>query len=246
MPPDKPRQAPVFERIMPRRAFEEICHRIRVKLASGALRPGDKLPPERELALQFGVSRHALREALRSLENAGVVMLERGPRGGAFICTGDTGSLTQAMRDMVSLGTLTLPELTEARVYLLDGVVRLACERADAENLAAIDANVERTAAAVKALDYDRWLESVLEFYLLLASATKNQVMRVLVESMSAIVEHLMINMRYPPELLLESRRRFARHLRARDSDAAAEEMKAHLTRMRDHGQRQGDGTVAR
>ena len=62
-----PRLAPVFEPIHTRRAFEEICDRIRAQIAAGTLRPGDKLPAERELALQLGVGRNALREALRSL-----------------------------------------------------------------------------------------------------------------------------------------------------------------------------------
>src|SRR6476619_4824745 len=73
-----PRAAPTFEPIRTRRAFEEICDRIRAQIAAGKLRPGDKLPPERELALQLGVGRNALREALRSLEIAGIVRLQKG------------------------------------------------------------------------------------------------------------------------------------------------------------------------
>src|SRR5689334_11124463 len=132
--PQKPepaeRPAPTFEPIHTRRAFEEICHRIRAQIAAGTLRPGDKLPPERDLALQLGVGRNALREALRSLEIAGVVRLQKGVKGGAFIQSGDARRMNDVVRDMLSLGSISVAELAEARVHTQDLVVRLACERA--------------------------------------------------------------------------------------------------------------------
>ena len=72
--------APTFKPIHTRRTFEEICERIREQLALGVLKPGDKLPAERELAQQLCVSRNVLREALRSLEMAGVLKLPKGCR----------------------------------------------------------------------------------------------------------------------------------------------------------------------
>ena len=120
----------VFTPIHTRRAFEEICQRIREQLAAGALKPGDKLPAERELAQQLGVGRNALREALRSLEIAGIVRLQKGVKGGAFIHEGDPGRMDQVVQDMLSLGSISIDELTEARVHIQDLVVRLVCARA--------------------------------------------------------------------------------------------------------------------
>src|SRR5580692_5686040 len=117
----------MFRPIRTRRAFEEICERIREQLALGVLKPGDKLPAERELAQQLGVSRNVLREALRSLEMAGIVKLQKGVKGGAFIREGDTGRMNEVMRDMLSLGTISVSELSEARINVIDLVVRLAC-----------------------------------------------------------------------------------------------------------------------
>ena len=73
---------PPFGPVRTRRVFEDICDQIRGQVLGGILRPGDKLPAERELAEQFGVSRTAVREALRSLEIAGVVKLQKGVKGG--------------------------------------------------------------------------------------------------------------------------------------------------------------------
>ncbi|HEY9280152.1 MAG TPA: winged helix-turn-helix domain-containing protein, partial [Eoetvoesiella sp.] len=81
---DRPERRPSFSPIRPQRAFEEVCEQIRREVAAGTLRPGDRLPPERELAEQLGVSRTAIREALRSLENAGLVQCQQGMGGGAF------------------------------------------------------------------------------------------------------------------------------------------------------------------
>src|SRR5271168_3040058 len=68
-----------------RRAFEVVYDKVRRELAEGVLKVGDKLPAERELAESLGFSRAAVREALRALEATGLVQLQKGVKGGAFI-----------------------------------------------------------------------------------------------------------------------------------------------------------------
>ncbi|WP_426442565.1 FadR/GntR family transcriptional regulator [Bradyrhizobium genosp. P] len=82
---------------LPSRAFDTICQKVRDLLADGSLKPGDKLPAERQLAEQFGVGRSALREALRTLEAAGILTLKKGAHGGAFIRQGDPSRVTQVI-----------------------------------------------------------------------------------------------------------------------------------------------------
>ncbi len=96
----KDRSQPQFAPIRTKRVFEEICEQVRREMAAGSLRPGDKLPPERELAQKLGVSRAAVREALRSLEIAGVVGLHKGAHGGAFILKGDPDIVTRSIREL--------------------------------------------------------------------------------------------------------------------------------------------------
>src|SRR6476659_5807604 len=112
-----------FRPIHTRRAFEEICERIREQLALGVLKPGDKLPRERDLAEQLGVSRNVLREALRSLEMAGLLPLQKGVKGGAFVQDGDMSRMNDVVRDMLSLGAISVGELSEGRIQILDLVV---------------------------------------------------------------------------------------------------------------------------
>jgi len=140
----KDRSQPRFAPIRTKRVFEEICEQVRREMAAGSLRPGDKLPPERELALKLGVSRAAVREALRSLEIAGVVGLHKGARGGAFILKGDPDLVTRSIRDMFHLGRISLDNLTEARTLVMQVAMQLACERIRPTTVAALEKNVDR------------------------------------------------------------------------------------------------------
>src|SRR5260370_40909023 len=92
-----------FTRVHTTRVFEEIALQIRVQLATGRLRPGDRLPSERDLAQQLGVGRNSEREALRALEVSGIRQLHKGGAGGAFIAQPTGGAVINAMRDMYQL-----------------------------------------------------------------------------------------------------------------------------------------------
>ena len=158
----------MFEPIQSRRAFEEICASVRDRLATGLLKPGDKLPAERLLAEQLGVGRNALREALRSLEMAGVVELRTGVKGGAFIREGDPAGMTQVIEDLLYLGAFSMASLTEARVLLMDTVVRLACERGTREQFDALRRNIDWTEDLTRTARLVDRVECSVEFYRLL------------------------------------------------------------------------------
>ena len=228
-----PREPLAFTPVHTRRAFEEICAGIRAQLESGALRPGDKLPAERELAQQLGVGRNALREALRSLEIAGIVRLHKGVKGGAFIREGDSGRMNQVVQDMLSLGSISVDELTEARLHFQDLVVRLACERATTADFDALEANIGRTEQMTIAGRFLDRVECSREFYMLLAAATRNHVLSMMVHSLTEILMRF-VNARVaaggrPQPRLVDKRRQFLAALRARDAAAACRLMHAHL-----------------
>jgi GntR family transcriptional regulator, transcriptional repressor for pyruvate dehydrogenase complex len=222
-----------FQPIHVRRTFEEICERIREQLALGVLKPGDKLPRERDLAEQLGVSRSVLKEALRSLEMAGLLRLQKGVKGGAFIQEGDMGRMNDVVRDMLSLGAISVRELSEGRIQILDLIVRLACERAQAADFQALEANIERADLATRE---GRWLDRVecsREFYKLLAAATGNKVMAMIMESVTEIhmrfVYAKVASSGVSMPQLVEKRRQFLSALRARDVSSATRLMCVHL-----------------
>ena len=229
----KASSAVAFTPIHTRRAFEEICQRIRDQLNAGLLKPGDKLPAERDLAAQLGVGRNALREALRSLEIAGIVRLQKGVKGGAFIRKGNSGQMNQVMQDMLSLGTITVEELTETRLHIQDLVVRLAAARATRADFDALAANIEQTEAMTRERRYLDRVECSREFYRLLVAATHNQVLAMMVHSLTEILMHF-VTLRVAAggklqPRLTEKRREFVAALRARDAERACALMHSHL-----------------
>jgi GntR family transcriptional regulator, transcriptional repressor for pyruvate dehydrogenase complex len=225
--------APSFRPIHTRRAFEEICERIREQLALGVLKPGDKLPPERDLAQQLGVSRNVLREALRSLEMAGVLRLQKGVKGGAFIREGDTSRMNVVMRDMLSLGTISVRELSEARINVLDLVVRLACTNARPADFEALEANIERTELATREGRLLDRVECSREFYRLLAASTGNKVIAMIMDSVTEIhmrfVYAKVVSSGVAMPRLAERRRQLLSALRARNVSTATRLMRTHL-----------------
>jgi GntR family transcriptional repressor for pyruvate dehydrogenase complex len=225
--------SPNFRPIHTRRAFEEICERIREQLALGVLKPGDKLPAERDLAQQLGVSRNVLREALRSLEMAGVLRLQKGVKGGAFIREGDTSRMNVVMRDMLSLGTISVRELSEARIDVLDLVVRLACTHARQQDFDALERNIERTEIATREGRLLDRVECSREFYKLLAASTGNKVIAMITDSVTEIhmrfVYAKVVSSGVAMPRLAEKRRQFLVALRARNVSSATRLMRSHL-----------------
>jgi DNA-binding FadR family transcriptional regulator len=218
----------------PARAFEEIAQQIRDRLTSGDLKAGDKLPPEREMAEQFGVGRNAIREALRTLEIAGVLRLEKGRSGGAYIRPANASRMTLAMQDLMDYGSIELDELTETRILILELLTRLACDRGRDEDFDASEHNVDEPEAVPRAGQLDRRAELAAEFYTLIAKATHNRVLVLMVTSLSQILPRLIQERvkqegRAPTAALVTQRRRFLRHLRLRDPQNAFAELRAQM-----------------
>jgi GntR family transcriptional repressor for pyruvate dehydrogenase complex len=215
------------------RAFEEIATLIRAELAAGHLGVGTRLPSERALAEQFGVSRNTLREALRSLEHAGLVQLHKGAQGGAFISQRSDQAIATGLQDLFSVGAIQPAQLTEARIWLEAVVVREACRRATAQDIAALRRNVEETAVAMAADDFPRRAQKNIEFHRILARMAGNPIMEVLVNAVLDVLREFIRTIgAYPNHHVLPSRRRFIAHLERGDADAAAAEMEASLKRL--------------
>lgn len=215
------------------RAFEEIAAQIRAELFAGRLGVGSRLPSERALAEQFGVSRNTLREALRSLEHAGLVQLRKGATGGAFISQRSGQAIATGLQDLFSTGAIAPAQLTEARIWLEAVVVREACRRVTGQDIAALRRNVAEAAAAAAAGDFPLRSEKNIEFHRILARMTGNPIMVVMVNGVLDVLRQFIRTIgEYPNPQVLPSRKRFIAHLEAGDADAAMAEMEASLKRL--------------
>lgn len=223
-----------FGPIKRRRLSDQVSAEIQDRIASGDLKSGDKLPPERELAETFGVSRGAVREALRSLERSGLVALQAGAQGGAFIGAGNPDLLGDSFRNLYRLGSVSLDALTEARLWLASTVVRVACERATAADLAALTANVDEAERLLQAGRFDDKIDVHIEFHNILARATGNAVMAMLMGALMEVMRdfaHAAGGERN--DLTIRARRRLLAALRRRDAEAAVAAMAEHLESLR-------------
>lgn len=222
-----------FAAITPARAVDEIASQVRGMIADGRLKPGDRFPSERELALRLQVSRNTLREALRTLEHAGLIEMRKGASGGAFVRTGNAGAIVTGLSDLYHLGAITPQDLTEARIWLTELVVRVACERATEEDFAELEANVEAASLANDAGRFDDRQKLNRAFHVILARSTRNPIVAITMESVMAVFGQF-IEKIGPSEnpYTLPSRKRFMKHLRSRDVEAATAEMSKYLRRL--------------
>ena len=226
---------PAFAAVAPARAADEIARQIRELVASGQIKPGDRLPSERDLAQRLHVSRNTLREALLALEHAGMIEMRKGAAGGAFVLPGDSGAIVTGLKDLYHLGAITPQQLTDARIWLSDVVVRVACQRATEEDFEQFEANVAASAQAQRAGDFGTRQRLNREFHVLLARATRNPIMASMMEALMEVMGEF-IGRIGPSDnpFVLPSRRRLLRHLRARDEKAAVAEIVTSLTRLQD------------
>ena len=217
----------------PGRAFEEVVGRVRDMLSGGELKPGERLPSEREFSRQLNISRSALREALRTLEIAGVVELRKGRSGGAFITRGNPNVVSDSMADLLRLGNVSWHDLTEARIWIEAVIVRVACERATAKDIRALEDNIDNAMALFEKGQLMAKTEVLIEFHNLLARATRNPVLVMVTRTLTDMM--LYFARRLGSETTREvfrSRRRFMSAFAARDADAAVAEMERNLKKV--------------
>lgn len=203
---------------------------IREQLSKGALIPGDKLPSERELAEQFQLSRNTVREALRSLEMAGILEFRKGMHGGAFVRDGHGGAVVAGFSDMFRLGMFKPEHLKDARLLVSVAVTRAACHRATTEDMEALRVNVEAGEEAIARHDTAERVRLGLDFHRLLAAASSNPIMVILMDALMTIQSQLIELLGPSPDsMIMPSRRRIYDLIVARDEEGAAIEMERNI-----------------
>ncbi len=154
------------------RVSTEIADQIQTAISEGKIKPGEKLPSEREMARQLQVSRVSVREAYRSLAESGLIVVKRGAEGGAFITDLDHQPVTRSLSLLLRLGRTSLQELTEARVLLEPLIARVAAHRADPAGIERLEDLVRKQEAAIAGEGDLRRYD--LQFHRLVAACTQN------------------------------------------------------------------------
>ncbi len=162
-------------------AAELVVRHVRELIEGGDLKPGDRLPAERELALQVGVSRPSVRAGLRALAAMGVVQSRHG--AGTFIRGGPPTLGSEPLSFLAALHGFTRDEMFEARRVLEVGVAGLAAERATGDQLASISEEITGMYASMD--DPQAFLRHDIRFHRAVATAAANPILASLVEMVS-------------------------------------------------------------
>lgn len=214
-----------MERVATPATYELVSEQIRRAIHIGTYLPGDKLPAERQLAEQMGVSRTTVREALRVLEGEGYVESHRGATGGIVVL--DQSASEERLRPVVSARLAEFEELFDFRAAVEGGAARLAAVRRTEDDLGrlqkALDAMEEGGQTA-------RFRAADSAFHLGIAAAARNRFMRQAIEDARARmwipIDHYVDKVfrtanRHHEEIL--------QAIRERDPDAAQRAVVAHL-----------------
>jgi GntR family transcriptional regulator, transcriptional repressor for pyruvate dehydrogenase complex len=227
----------VYKVVRTSRLYEQIVQQIEESVLNGSLKPGDQLPAERELAQRLGVSRTAVREAVKALREKGLVEAYSGR--GTFITDGTTHAARQSFDLMVKIGQQEgSTHLAELRLILEPGIAALAAERVEEEHLTAM-----REAVAVmdrSQKNPEAYIEADLDFHLALAEAVANPLILSLIDSIVGLLREQRIkifNVEGGPQRGQIHHKRILAAIERRDPTMAREAMGVHLEQVRDDSQ---------
>jgi len=227
----------VYKLVRTSRLYEQIVQQIEESIVKGDLKPGDQLPAERELAQRFGVSRTAVREAVKALREKGLVEAYSGR--GTFITDGTTQAVRQSLDLMVKIGQ---PEgsthLAEVRAILEPEIAALAAVRIQEAELVTMR---EAVATMDKAgQDPEAYIEADLDFHLALAEGAANPLILSLLDSIVGLLREQRLRIfkvSGGPERGQIHHKRILDAVEHHDAMKAHEAMRAHLYQVRDDSQ---------
>jgi GntR family transcriptional repressor for pyruvate dehydrogenase complex len=189
MPSEKhiPEPSALFNTVQRRTTLaDRVTRQMEQLIIEGRLRPGDRLPPERELARQFGVSRTVVREAMRAL--IAKSLLEVRPGSGTVVCSPTAEAVAQSMALFLRAGQAELDyeKILEIRRLLEVEIAGLAAERHTSEDVEEME-QVLREAAEIHG-DRDSFAQYDVDFHATLARATHNELFSLVLDSMLDIM----------------------------------------------------------
>jgi GntR family transcriptional repressor for pyruvate dehydrogenase complex len=225
---------PVYKAVRTSRLYEQIVQQIEESILKGALKPGDQLPAERELAQNFGVSRTAVREAVKALREKGLVEAYSGR--GTFITNGTSQAIRQSLDLMSRIGQQEgLAHLAELRQILEPEIAALAAARIEEQLLASMREAVTTMDQSLH--DPDAYIEADLDFHLALAEAAANPLVLSLLDSIVGLLREQRIRIFRVdggPERGQFHHKRILAATEAHDCERARAAMREHLGQVRE------------
>lgn len=211
-----------------RKLHEHVAETIRNLMLEGKLNPGDALPPERDLARQFDVSRVTIREAVRTLQLWGLIETRHG--GGNYVSVPSIERMVEPLSAVIQSNPALQTELLDARGVFEPAICRLAAERCTPDDLETLQTILARQAERVARGELA--VEEDCDFHLALARASRNRVVVQVIQMINdLLLESRLRSLRTPdrPRRSLEGHQHILAALRLNDADAACQAMQHHI-----------------
>ncbi len=180
----------MFDSVKSDKVSQHIIDQIRNAIFEGRLRPGDKLPSERELVEKFKVSKATLREALRSLEVLGFLEIRKGVSGGPFVTEVDMTKARDSFTNFLLFKNLSLKDLSEVRLLLEPYIAEKATLAITQEDLSRLEKLIKESEHAIKNNISFESRKGEIEFHRIIASITGNPILMFILD----FVENLLID----------------------------------------------------
>ncbi len=176
-----------FQPVKSGKVSERIVRQIKDTILTGKMKPGDRLPPERELVGWFQVSRISIREALKSLETSGLLTIK--PGSGVFVAQVNSKPMSDSLSSILRIQKASVNELTEARIIFEPSIARLASERMTPEDFRKLEQNIEETSAILQSNRSARFKN--IEFHSLIAESTHNPVLALTLKTLLDVLQKM-------------------------------------------------------
>jgi GntR family transcriptional repressor for pyruvate dehydrogenase complex len=220
-----------FNRIRNSKVSGNIVSQIKNRIVDGTYKPGDKLPPEKELLEIFAVSRSSLREALRTLEEMGLIVIKRGAYGGAYVTRMGLRALSHVMADVIRVAGVSFEELSEMRVILEPDIARLAALNRTDEDIKALDDQNGLREKAIKSGKVP--IIVTIDFHQIVARAAGNRMIQLVVDSLASVFQEEFRTRAFSMDdhaVVLKFHQQITEFIKNRDPDGAFQTMRKHIT----------------
>ncbi|NOX35557.1 MAG: FadR family transcriptional regulator [Deltaproteobacteria bacterium] len=225
----------MFKKAKQSRVFQDVVEQIQNAILSGKLSPGTKLPPERELKDMFNTSRGTLREALRVLEQKGLIEIKLGVSGGAIVKRIDTEPIAESLALLIRSGEVSLEHISEFRIKIEGSLVELAAQRATKKDIRELETLYNKAKAYYKEHDWENFLKTDEEMHTYIGIMTRNPVFQFVQKSIHDNIhkyyeEYLPMNKKRTLENLTDFKR-LLDAMRINDGKAASRIIMDHVKR---------------
>jgi DNA-binding FadR family transcriptional regulator len=228
----------MFKKAKQSRVFQDVVEQIQNAIISGQLEPGTRLPAERELKDMFNTSRGTLREALRVLEQKGLIEIKLGVSGGAIVKQIDAGTMVESLALLIRSGNVSLEHLAEFRIKIEGSLMELAAARATPDDIKMLDNLFAKATTHYENENWEAFLKTDEKIHTYLGTMTKNPVFQFVQKTIHDNIhlyyeEYLPMNKAWTLENLTDFEK-IINAMRKNDAVTASDIIKDHVKRFND------------